>query len=170
MFICQSRIRNVTVGIISQYKSYYFGGFIKEQNWWPNPQTWPPSSWFYFSSLLCYPVKSRLPDPWSLLLLFWLKLLNSEGMSSPRTLLQFSMRKRTSSHTCGVKTPRGYSFKPSDFSSLCCRCLQFTFHAAGWTCDSVGKRALLKHLEAKVQQQSSEYSSFRVLTLAQRVE
>lgn len=42
---------------------------------------------------------SRLPDPWSLLLLFWLKLLNSEVTSSPRTLLQFSMRKRTSSHT-----------------------------------------------------------------------
>lgn len=43
---------------------------------------------------------SRLPDPWSLLLLFWLKLLKSEGTSSPSALLQLSMRKRTSSHTC----------------------------------------------------------------------
>lgn len=62
-----------------------------------------------------YPLKSKLPDPWSLLLLFWLKLLNSDGMSSPRTLLQFSMRKRTSSHTCRVETPRGYSLNSLTF-------------------------------------------------------
>ena len=59
------------------------------------------------------------PDPWSLLLLFWLKLLNSAVMSSPRTLLQLSMRNRTSSHTCRRKQHSVTAWTLWPFLSFC---------------------------------------------------
>lgn len=74
-----------------------------------------------------------LPDPWSLLL-FWLTSLNNEA-TSPRTLLQFSMRKRTSSHTCKTKSNNKTNntgwldhinpVSASFFYLLLCSCWQF---------------------------------------------
>lgn len=78
------------------------------------------------------------PDPWSLLLLlFWLKLLNSEVTSSPSTLQQFSTSRRTSSHTYEEKqhtvTKQMLSLAPARLRTIRFNC--FTF---GSSCNSVG--------------------------------